>query len=593
MRQTTMIVSCLAVFAAFAAINQPESPAQGGAVAQRLTAPHDEAERWALSTLRSLALEAKVSQMVCEQIRGGYVSESDDQYQYWLKLAREYGIGGFVVYGGTPMETASLLNRLQKAARIPLLVSADFEGGPGQQMVGASEFPANMALSATRSAELAYEVGRAGAVEGRAVGIHLTYSPVVDIQTRPDNPGLSVRSFGGDLELLGRMVSAYIKGYQDNGMLATAKHYPGRGEVELIPGTEFTINRKPADRVEQEDLQAFRKAIEAGVTFVMSEHIAVPALTGGSDLPASVDRTLATDWLRGKLGFKGVLTSDDLWYPKVSDRFGAERAGVMAIKAGHDVLLKPADAIKMIKAVVAAVKAGEISEARLDDSVRRLLYWKARLNLHRNRFVDLDRIPSVVGAKTHQDLVRRIADDSVTLLINKGVLPFKRDAIGKVLHVLIQKNENDAAPTAVAARMQALLPGARVFQFRPGADPDLFQRAVQAAREADTVIVSLFYQRTVYKDNGPLPAAERRLVEDLCRAKPRSTVVMTYGNPYLVTSTPEAPAFVVGYGEGGFYGNQLIYVESFFRLVTGALAPKGLLPVRVSDDFPIGAGIRY
>ena len=280
---------------------------------------HAEATSWAAETLASLSLEEKVAQMICEQMRGEYTADDSKAFLYWSRLARDYGIGGFVVYGGTPRDAAHLLNRLQKLAKIPLLISSDFEGGPGQQFEGASEFPANMALSAAGSETLAYEVGKVGAIEGRAIGIHLTYSPVVDVQTRPNNPVLSVRSFGSDVELLGKMASAYIRGYQENGMLATAKHFPGRGDVDLMGDTEFLINSKPATRIEAEDLAAFKKAIDAGVTFVMSEHIAIPSLTDGSDLPASVEAKLASYWLRERLGFENVLTTDDLWYPKVVD----------------------------------------------------------------------------------------------------------------------------------------------------------------------------------------------------------------------------------------------------------------------------------
>ena len=193
----------------------------------------------------------------------------------------------------------------------------------------------------------------------------------------PINPVLSVRSFGSDVELLGKMASAYIRGYQENGMLATAKYFPGRGDVDLMGDTEFLINSKPATRIEAEDLAAFKKAIDAGVTFVMSEHIAIPSLTDGSDLPASVEAKLASYWLRERLGFENVLTTEDLWYPKVVDRFGAERAGVLAIRAGHDVLLKPKNAIKMIDAVARAVRGGEIAIEQIDHSVEKLLYWKS------------------------------------------------------------------------------------------------------------------------------------------------------------------------------------------------------------------------
>ncbi len=550
-----------------------------------------DAERWAAETLKTLTLAQKVGQLIVPDIRGEYISDDDDRFQKWVQLARDYGVGGFCVYGGTPHETASLLNRLQKAARLPLLMSTDFEGGPGQQFIGASEFPGNMALSAIGSESLAYEEGKVGAREGRAIGIHLTYSPVVDIQTNPANPVLSVRSFGADPDLVGRLAAAYIKGYQENGMLATAKHFPGRGDVELIPGTEFTINRKPADQVEREDFTPFKKAIDAGVRFVMSEHIVIPSLTPGSDLPASVDKTLATTWLREKLGFTGILTSDDLWYKKMVDRFGAERTGILSIQAGHDVLLKPADPIKMIEAVAAAVRSGEIPEARVDQSVLRVLTVKASLNLHRSRFVDPSRIDSLVGTREHKALIRRIAEESITVLANDGFLPSSASRVGKIVHISYQGNESDLAPVAVATRLQDAFQTTATFFLRTTSDPAQVAKAVTAGGQADTVIVSLFNQRVTYKDNGPLPDAIRAMIADLVRAKPHATVVMSYGNPYLIAGLEAPGTFVVGYGEGGFYGNQLVFADAFIKLLRGEIAPRGKLPIKVSDRYPVGSGI--
>jgi beta-N-acetylhexosaminidase len=548
---------------------------------QALTAGHEEAERWAQETLSSLTLEEKVAQMICEQMRGEFVSDDDEMFQYWSKLARDYGIGAFVVYGGTPYDTAHLLNRLQAQAKIPLLITADFEGGPGQQFAGASEFPANMALSAIDSEELTYEMGKAGALEGRAIGIHVTYSPVVDIQTQPENPVLSVRSFGGDIEQLGRLAGAYIRGYQENGMLATAKHYPGRGDVVLIPGTEYTINHKPAEQVEQEDFLAFRKAIDAGVTYIMTEHISVPSVAEGSELPASVEKKLTGDWLRDRMGFEGIITSDDIWYDKVVERFGEEKVGILAIQAGHDALLKPKNAIKMIETVAEAVRSGEIPEERIDESVGKILYWKARLNLHNSRFVDLERISSVVGTKAHRDLVHEIAERSLTVHENKGFFPTNADKVGNIVHVSIQKNENYPAVLEVAAKLSAAFPVEHTFYIKPNVDPNLYTRALEAARQADTVVVSLFHPRTVYVDNGSLNEKDLAFVRGLIRAKPQSTVVMSYGNPYLAGNLPEATALVIGYGEGGFYGNQVVYADAFIRLLKGEIEAEGKLPVKL------------
>lgn len=552
-----------------------------------------EAEAWAEKTLGALSLERKIGQMICAEMRGEFIAEDDPRYQNWLSLARDHGVGAFVLYGGTPQDTAALLNRLQKASDLPLFISADFEGGPGQQIIGATEFPANMALSAIGSEDLAYQVGKAGAAEGRAVGIHITYSPVVDIQTRPDNPVLGVRSFGANLDLLGRMAGAYIRGYQENGMLATAKHYPGRGEVELIPGTEYTINRKPADRVEAEDFLAFKKAIDAGVAYIMSEHIAVPSVAGGSDLPASVEKRLATDWLRGRLGFQGILTTDDMWYEKVVKRFGAVEACVLAVEAGHDAVLKPADSVATIRGLVEAVKSGRIPEDRINASVKKILTWKARLDLHRNRFVDESRVASVVGRQSHKALLQKIADESLTLVKNDGFFPTTAEKLGSIVHISIQRKEVDPVPAQVDAKLKTAFPRTATFFLGPTTSKERYAEALKTAQTAAMVVISLFHPRTAYKDNGPLKPADLEFLNRIIAAKPKATVAMSYGNPYLAEGLKKATAFAVGYGEGGFYGNQIIYTDSFIRLLRGEIKPTGKLPVNVSADFPVGTGVRY
>ena len=342
----------------------------------------DQAAEWATNTLAGLTLERKIAQIVTADIAGGYIPDGDPRLERWLSLARDHGLGMFVLYGGTPRDVAHLLNRLQKAAEIPLLISADFEGGPGQQVVGASEYPANMGFAAAGDEDLMYRAASAAAVEGRAMGIHLTYTPVCDIAWDPDNPAESVRSFGGDLDLLGRMVRAYVRGYHENGMLTSAKHFPGRGDVANMPQNPgWAWIDKPAAEVESQEFRAFKHGIDAGVDFVMTEHIAVPSVTDGSDLPASVEGKLVTGWLKGKLGFRGVVTSDDLWYDNVVARFGAEEVAVRAFEAGHDVILKPKDPVATIAALAAAVRSGRIPESRVDEAARKVLTLKARLGL--------------------------------------------------------------------------------------------------------------------------------------------------------------------------------------------------------------------
>ncbi|MGH9629664.1 MAG: glycoside hydrolase family 3 protein, partial [Bryobacteraceae bacterium] len=434
-------------------------------------ASHTEAGAWAEQMLSKMTLEQKVGQIVFIDITADYITEDDPKLQNWIRLVRDYGVGGIVFYGGTPRDVAALLNRLQKAAHIPVLIASDFEGGPGQQVTGATEFPANMAFAAIGSEDLMYRAARVAAIEGRAMGVRLTYSPVVDILTRPESPGESVRSFGGDIDLLGRLVRAYIRGYMDNGMLTSAKHFPGRGNIQPWPKSPmFALIDKSAAQMEAEDLRAFKKAIEAGVPFVMSEHIAVPSITGGSDLPASTERKLASGWLRDKLGFEGLLTTDDLWYDHVVNRFGSVGVGIKALQAGHDLLLKPKDPAAMIQGVVEAVRKGDIPPGHVDQAVRKLLVWKARLNLHNNRYVDEAKVNSLVGTSEHWALAREVADRSLTVLKNDRVLPLASGVPARLVNISIQKLDSDPSPSALAAQLSAAFPGMRSFTLQPGMD---------------------------------------------------------------------------------------------------------------------------
>jgi beta-N-acetylhexosaminidase len=564
----------------------------GAALSFSHQAAADEATAWAQKTLAGLSLEKKIGQIVCSDLAGGYVAEGDPKLEQWVRLARDYGLGMFVFYGGTPRDIAHLLNRLQREAEIPILMAADFEGGPGQQVTGASEFPANMAFSAAGSEDLVYRAASAAAVEGRAMGIHLTYTPVVDIAWRPENPAEGVRSFGGDLGLLGRMVKAYVRGYHEHGMLTTAKHFPGRGDVEAMPLSPlWSWINKPAADVEAQEFRAFKLAIDAGVDFVMSEHIAVPSVTEGSELPASVEKKLATGWLRDKLGFKGILTTDDLWYDHVVQRFGREEVAVRAFEAGHDIILKPKDPAAVIKALTEAVKSGRLSERRVDEAALKLLTLKGRLGLHQNRFVDESRVGEFVGTPEHLALVQEVADRSLTLLKNNGVFPIVPARLAKAVNINVQKVDGDPSPAALNAKLAAAFAGVQSFSLRPDLDPSYYDTVWKAVQGSELVILSFFVPRTRLGDATPFRETDLAFLQRVIAAKPNAVVAMAYGNPHLIRKIPGVAAYLIGYGEKGWFGNQTVYFDTFIRALKGELKPSGRLPVRISDEYPIGSGL--
>ncbi len=554
----------------------------------------DAGTAWVNRTLASLTLERKIAQLICPDVTASYIADDDPRLQQWVRLARDYGVGMFVMYGGTPRDVAHLLNKLQRAATIPLLISADFEGGPGQQVTGASEYPPNMAFAAVGDDDLMYRASAAAAVEGRAMGIHLTYTPVSDVTLRPENPAENGRTFGGDFDLMSRMVRAYVRGYHDNGMLTSAKHFPGRGDVEAMPNNPpWQWNPKSAEAMKSQEFRAFRNSIAAGVDFVMTEHIAVPSVTGGSTLPASVEKKLATDWLRDSLGFKGVLTSDDLWYDHVIGRFGAEEVAVKAFEAGHDIILKPKDPIKTIAAMAAAVRSGRIPEARVNDAVRRLLTLKARLKLQTNRYVDEGAVNGKVGSPAHQALIQEIADRSMTLLKNQGVLPVEASRRAKMVNINVQKVDGDASPPALSAKLAAAFPGTVSFTLRPDMDPAYYDKAWAAVSGADLIVLSFFVQRDRLGDATPIRPADLAFLQKVIAAKPNAVIAMSYGNPQIVRKIPSVPVFLTGYGEKGWFGNQPVYFDSFIKVLKGELKPTGTLPVQVSDEYPIGKRVTY
>jgi beta-N-acetylhexosaminidase len=550
------------------------------------------AARWIDATLGRMTLAEKIGQMITAEIAGGYLADADPRLGRWIRLAKELGVGGFVTYGGTPRDVARLTNLLQGEAEVPILMSSDFEGGPGQQVTGASEFPGDMAFAAAGDEDLMYRAASAGGREGRAMGIHLTYSPVADLTVSPDNPAESVRTFGADVDALGRMLRAYVRGYREHGMLTTAKHFPGRGDSRKMPGHPgFSWLDRPAADIEAREFRAFRLAIEAGVSFIMTEHIAVPSVTGGSELPASVEPKLVTGWIRERLGFTGVISSDDLWYDAVVARFGAEDVVVKAVQAGHDIVLKPRDPFAAAARLLQAVKAGEIDEARVDASVRRILAAKAAVGLHENRLVDAANVGAVVGCPAHLDVIREAADRSLTLLKNDGVLPVPAAALAGLVNVSVQKADEDPSPSQLAAKLAAAFPGARSFTLRPDTGDGVREAAALAAATAGLVVFSLFVPRDRNGDSSPLRDADLALIRRVLQARPGRSIVMSYGNPYHVRRLGEASAFAVGYGERGWFGNQSAYFDSFIKVLKGELKPSGRLPVPVDDRIPLGAGI--
>jgi len=335
--------------------------------------------RWVKRTIAKMTLEEKVGQMLCLGFYGDFIndrSETWTKYRHWVE---ELKIGGLAIYSGEVYETAHMMNSLQLLSDIPLLIAANLERGLGNQMEGATLFPPIMSIGATGSEKLSYQMGKITALEARAVGIHMAYFPVVDVNINPDNPIINTRSFGENPLDVGRLAVAYIKGCQEYGLIATAKHFPGHGDTERDSHNMLATVQADMNRLTTVELYPFQKAIDAGVQAVMTAHISIPAIDPTPNLPATLSKPIITDYLREKMGFKGLIVSDSMGMGGITTLYAQDLAAAMAVEAGVDIILLTPEPEIVLSSLVGAVKNGQISEARIDESVNRILQAKGKI----------------------------------------------------------------------------------------------------------------------------------------------------------------------------------------------------------------------
>ena len=349
---------------------------------------------------------------------------------------------------GSPIETAVKINAMQRLSGLPLVFGADYETGVAFRqrggyflpnniyLGGGTMFPYQMGLGATRDTSLAYEQGRITAIEGRALGVHIAFAPVLDVNNNPANPVIGMRSFGEDPHLVAAMGQALIHGLQDHGMMATGKHFPGHGDTDENSHLTITTVHASRARIDSVELVPFRRAIAGGVQGMMTFHGLVPALDTTS-IPATLNPAIMTGLLRKQLGFSGLLITDAMDMngvlsrvsvaaaagQTVSGNYGAQiknalsiaEACKLAVAAGADILLMPSDVPAAIDAVVEGVRQGRFTQARVDSSVRRVLEIKQRLGLARQRLVDLDSVRAIVGDTVNLRVAASAAQRSITL----------------------------------------------------------------------------------------------------------------------------------------------------------------------------------
>ena len=561
------------------------APAPAPATSPRFAAPDG---GWVTRTLRKLTVEEKIGQMIACRFTAEFRNADSAYLRELESLVAEAKIGGLILFAPARVTDAAMLaNRFQKLAKVPLLMAADFEAGAANRVTGATLFPPLMSLGAAGSEDLAYAMGKITALEGRAMGIHMTYAPVVDVNINPDNPIINTRSIGADPALVSRLANAFIRGVQANGMIATAKHFPGHGDTSVDSHTLMPTIEAGLERLQKVELFPFQSAIDAGVKAVMSAHLAVPALDPTPGVPATLSAPIMTGLLREKMGFKGLIVTDALEMAGVTNAYSTEEASLRAILAGVDQLLLPPEPVKVIAYLAAAVRDGRIPVSRIDASVRRILEAKASLGLQRNRFVRIEDLRRLVAPKAYLDAAAKAFESAATLVRNDGpVLPLAA-APEKLVVLSLSSDLGDYyAGQAFVAAMRKRFPDAPAFYADGDTGSDLLDEAVARASAADTVVLALFSRLSDRKGSVDLEPRHIDLIRKLAALEGGPAVVaVSFGSPYFLRHIPEVDAYLC------LYKNTPETQAIAARALTGEITVAGRLPVSIPGLYPIGHGL--
>ena len=571
------------------------------------------ADQWAEKTLRKLTVEEKIGQVFMIWCRASFLNVENPEYLQWLDAMRKYHVGSFTMsvhvdgpflLRTEPYEVAELLNRLQKESRLPLLFAADFERGLAMRMLGATNFPHAMAFGADGNIEDAETFGRITAEEARAIGIHWNFFPDADVNSNPANPIINTRSFGEDPKQVGDLVTAYIKGAHEAGMLTTVKHFPGHGDTAT--DSHLGVASVGGDRAHLDsiELPPFRQAIAAGVDSVMVAHVTVPALDSDPNHVATISPAIVSDLLEKQLAFKGVIVTDALDMAGLTHLFANNigREAVEAFKAGNDLLIIPPDLGASYDSMLKAVRAGEISPQRLDHSVLKILKIKGNLGLNKSRTVDLSTIANAVGKPQNIAFGEKVADSAITLVRDNGkVLPLKskgtvkaglpyttkEETHNQVLAILFSDDVRTDSGRAFGREFRVRIPDARVIYVDPRFASGMTDEVLKAVDEAQTVVAAVYLIPTAGKVGNSVGMADASgaLLQQLLDHAAEKTAVVAMGNPYLASDLPKIENYMCT------FSNATVSEVSAIKALFGEIPIRGHLPVTIPNVAQRGAGL--
>jgi len=542
-----------------------------------------------------MTLEEKVGQLLFTTYHGSFTSTDSPAYAQMVHDIEQLHVGGFInVTQGSPLgflksqayPTAVLSNQLQAKSKLPLLIGADFERGTAMRLDEGTSFPTAMALAAAGNPKDAYTMGKITALEARAAGIQWIYAPDADINSNPGNPIINTRSFGEDPQRVAEFVTEFVRGVQENGGLATAKHFPGHGDTISDSHIDLPVVNADRERLDRLELVPFRAAIAAGVGSIMTGHLNVPALEPDPNTPATLSSRVLTDLLRKQLAFEGLVVTDAMDMGGITVRYAPGDAAVRAFLAGADALLMPPVPDAAYEALLAAVKSGRISQDRLDASVRRILKAKDRLGLQNNRLVEVPSLNRNFGRATWQAESQEISDRGITLLRDTvRRLPLDGTKPARALLVCLYADPEpypgEDLERELRKRFDSLVTLRADTKFAKAENLKL-----PSPDSYDIAILALFVRVSDRKGDVDVPADQFPLIQQIYgNGKPVISVGL--GSPYLIERFPQAQTWL------SVFGISDVAQVSAARAIFGEIPIRGRLPVSIPGvDLKAGFGLQ-
>ena len=490
-------------------------------------------------------------------------------------------IGGLVFFQGGPGRQVALTNRYQKLARVPLLIAMDGEWGLGMRLDSTISYPYQMTLGAIRDNTLIYKMGQFVARDFKRLGMTMNFAPDMDVNNNPNNPVIGFRSFGDNKFNVAKKGIAYLTGMQSEGILTTAKHFPGHGDTDVDSHFDLPLLPFNKERLDTLEMYPFKEAIKAGITGIMVAHMDIPALDTTAHLPSTLSRPVITGVLKEQLGFQGLVVSDAMEMKGVVKYFPNSEADVLALNAGNDILELTQNSVRAVAAIKKAIRKGAINKKEVIAKVKKVLAAKYDVGLNHLQEVSESNLYADLNSEESKNLNQQLTDAAITLLKGdtaiRALVPFKKTA-------LLAIGTTTATPFQLG--LQRWYSNTNIFYASKTASAEELNQLLAQLKSYDQIIVGVYdtrlrpYNKLDYNNN------VREFIGTV--AALNNSIVTVFANPYTVANmigVEKSKALILG------YQNSFEMQQSAVKVISKQLKPTGTLPVNINSAFTFGMGI--